>query len=225
MKRIKGKFKEWNEKSKRKEEAKVEALAEHLRRMGLDVTVQSKESGCIDGEEAIMGYVKVANRNIDLVELESRTFTSVDMDGSGFSVDVFRCNFVVQVKVEGLENRLKAEGKPVRKRLLSKEVVDFKWVGLDLAQILNNDAYLKRYFCSLRLHDRFYPWGGSECDLEIVPYREEHCVIIRQKWASQWTANTYIYHGSPLSAFPTIETFEAYDRIAQHIRSVTNGRP
>jgi len=52
-------------------EAKVKALCEHLRRMGLNATVESisKRVGGFFLVSLILGSVRVAGRNIDLVEL------------------------------------------------------------------------------------------------------------------------------------------------------------
>ena len=174
-------------------EAKVKALCEHLRRMGLNATVESisKRVGGFFLVSLILGSVRVVNRNIDFVELE----------GTRVEISYFRCNYVVQAKVNGLEDRLKAKLEVVRKGFLRREVVDFKWRGRELAQVLNGDANLR---------DTRY---GS---LEIKPDKKHQRVRIREISAIR------LYYATPELAFPTIEAFEVYDRIAQHIRSIAN---
>jgi len=160
----------------------------------------------------IIGAVRVANRRIDLVELKEH-------HGGGFEdynePTSYRCNYTVWVKVDALEDILKAESKPVRKGFLSWGIIDFKWEGNELAQVLNSDSDLKHYFLSQ--HRPPY--------MEIVPYRKHQCVRIRQKHFYDYTPWFPTYYTSPESAFPPIEAFEAYDRIAQHVRSIANVRP
>jgi len=184
-------------------ERAIEALCEHLRRMGLNATVESKKfkwrEVFVPVVLPLLGSVRVVNRNIDLVELEGRTREEFRYweYGSGF-----RCNYIVQAKVNGLEERLEAKLDVVEKGL-RREFVDFKWKGRELAQVLNGDANLRttRY--------------GS---LEIKPDKKHQRVRIREISAIG------LYYATPELAFPSIETFEAYDRIAHHIRSIANVR-
>ena len=111
----------------------------------------------------------------------------------------------VEAKVNGQEDRLMAKGKPVRKSFLRREVVDFKWKGSELAQFLNGDANLIDTLCRMDI-PRYL-----NASLQIKPDKKHQCVRIRQKGG----------YDSQEAAFPTLETFEAYDRIAQHIRSIT----
>ena len=183
-------------------EAYVEALCEHLRRMGLNATVESKKfkwrEVFVPVVWPLLGSVRVVNRNIDLVELEGRIRGEFRYGeyGSGF-----RCNYIVQAKVNGLEERLEAKLDVVTKGFLRREFVDFKWKGGELAQVLNGDANLRttRY--------------GS---LEIKPDKKHQRVRIREVSAIG------LYYATPELAFPTIEAFETFDRIAQHIRNITS---
>jgi len=123
---------------------------------------------------------------------------------------MFRCNYVVQAKVDGLEDRLKAELKAVRKSFLSMQAVDFKWKGRELAQVLNGDANLR---------DKLYRmdiWRYLFASLQIKPDKKHQRVRIRPFLFSVWAVK---------NAFPSIEAFEAYDRIAGHIRSIANVLP
>jgi hypothetical protein len=79
--------------------------------------------------------------------------------------------------------------------------VDFLWQGGHIAQLLNADSDLQDML--LRAESN---------RLWISPDKKNQCVRI-----------------TPLiferKAFPTREAFEAYDRIAQHIRSIASARP
>jgi len=200
----------WQRQKSKEGETAIEDLCEHLRRIGLDATIESQEykKGIKPPAQVyegwVMGSVRINNRNIDLIELWWQRWGSFGEYGS--VENEYRCQYVVQAKVDGLEDKLKAESKPVMKGFFSRETVDFKWEGKELAQILNSDANLRKHFLS--------QVPTSFLHVEIIPHKEHKC-IIRQKFGTNYVKNT----------FPTIETFEAYDRIAQHIRSIANVRP
>lgn len=204
---MRDKIKERKEKNKRMDEAKVEALCEHLKRMGLDATVVKfkKRLFLSDWPGIIVtGAARIANRNIDLVELAWYMVESGGTPEAPNYETKYRCNYVVRAKVQGLEDWLKVELKPVRKGFLKREIVDLKWEekvlsSINLAQVLNSDSDLKHYFLSQR----------RPPNVEIEPYRKHQCVRIWQKYS----------YDSSEAAFPTIENFEAYDRIAKHVRS------
>ena len=114
----------------------------------------------------------------------------------------------VEAKVNGQEDRLMAKGKPVRKSFLRREVVDFKWKGSELAQFLNGDANLIDTLCRMDI-PRYL-----NASLQIKPDRKNQRIMIIPITPS-------LNHSRLELAFPSVETFEAYDRIAQHIRSIT----
>jgi len=187
----------------------TEALCEHLRLLGLDATVESKKREYLGRWEfgTIIGSVRVANRNIDSVEMWWN-----DVTEEGWHFDYYRCIYVVQANVKGLEDKLKAHTRQVRKGFLFR-VVDFEWKGKELAQVLNNDADVRK-----TLYPLIAKYRGHSHDLprvEIKPYRKHQCVRISPHPRAL----------SPAAAFPTIESFETYDRIAHHIRSIANVRP
>ena len=129
--------------------------------------------------------------------------------GGGF---VYLYQYVVRANVEGSENELKAEiEEPSHWKvdLTERRVVDFQWEGGYLAQLLNADSELKNLL--LR--------GGLD-KLEVKPDKKYQCVRIVHM-PGIWTVNRV---GPVLTmgrkAFPTLEDFEAYDRIAQQIRSI-----
>jgi len=223
-----------NEEIKREEARAIEALCEHLRLMGVDATVESKEhkqlKTSVEWNFTLLGSVKIANRNIDLIEWQRDVYDLWRGDDYWGRWNRYRCNYVVQVKVDGLEDRLKAESEPVsvKKGFLKSELVGFKWVGNELAQVLNNDADITKVLYppdKVTLSQESL-WSRHKLatlpNVEIIPYKEHQCVRMRQVWVDEWTdrPNQHL-----VSAFPTAETFEAFDRIAQHIRSVANIRP
>jgi len=192
----------------------LKALCKHLKRIGLSATLAKDYP--VWSSLVVIGSVRVADRNVNFVELDwwedKKAIEAFDDMGETVRFghiyrSQYRCNYVVQARVKGLEDKLEAEGKPIKKSgFLRKRVVDFRWEGKELAQILNSDAKLRSHFLSQRRPTK----------VEIEPSRKGHPYVrIIQK---------RLYY-RPLSAFPTIETFEAYDRIAHHIRSIANVRP
>jgi len=117
-----------------------------------------------------------------------------------------------------MEKEMKAEVDPVEKGLLKKEVIDFKWKGGRLAQLLGSDSTL-----SNMIYEAGIPY------LEVKPNKKDSFVAIstaRRKWS---TTHVTI-NGIPVrryditvgrKAFPSREAFDIYDRIAMHIRNIT----
>jgi hypothetical protein len=157
------------------------------------------------GNPLFLGSVRIANRNIDLIELQKWPVYTGGWEDTSVE-DKFGCFFVVEAKVEGSEDKLKAETKPVKVR---KEVVDIMWEGGELAQTLNSDANLRDTLHHMKERHLY-----GQC-LTIKPDRELQCVRIVPKRG----------YYSPKAAFPSIEAFQVCDRIAQHIRSIVNARP
>ncbi len=79
--------------------------------------------------------------------------------------------------------------------------VDFEWERGYLAQLLNADSDLQ---------DMLLRAGSNK--LWISPDKRNRCVRITPLTVER-------------KAFPTREAFEAYDRIAQHVRSIASARP
>jgi len=193
----------------------LKALCKHLKRIGLNAILAKDYP--VWSSLVVVGAVRVADRNVDFVELDwwedKKSMDAFDPE-VGKTVrygpiyrSQYRCHYVVQANVEGLEDSLEAEGKPIKKSgFLRKKIVDFKWEGKELAQILNSDAKLQSYFLSQHRPPH----------VEIEPSRKGRPYVrIMQKR----------FHHKPVSAFPTFETFEAFDRIAWHVRSIANISP
>jgi len=202
FKKIKGAF---------KEEGLMKELCEHLRQIGINaVLMESGSPEAVGGafRGLVLGCVKVEGRNIDLVQVERMGVEPV-----------YQYYYVVRANVEGLENKLEAKGEPKTKGFMSKEVVDYRWEGKDLAQLLNGDSDLKNMLLKEGLDK-----------LEVKPDKKNQCVRITPIVK---TPTRVSIGGIPVKGgltvgrkeFPTPGDFEAYDRIAQHIRSIATVRP
>jgi hypothetical protein len=200
--------------------------------MGLDAIVESKEyrAPSYRSFPGIVGSVKISGRNIDLVEMEWRTkfivtkYMADQEDQDDPYEDLFRCSYVVEAEMDVcLTEMLRAHTSPVR-RGLQRAIVDYEWRGKELAKVLNGDVEVKDALYSpekLVSKTEESIWkrirGSDELVrlqlVEVLPFKKERCVRIREK----------AFCKAPgLSPFPTAKTFEAFDRIACHIRSFTN---
>jgi len=182
-----------------KDEELMNEVCGHLRQIGISATTLESEPK-IHAFTNYLGSIKVEGRNIDLLEVEMKMVGGGDMGaGTSRGVKTYRYNYVVSAKIDGLEDKLKAATKLIKKGFLRKEVVGLKWEGGDLAQLLNADSDLKTML------DR-----EGLVEHEIRSDKKSQCIRIRQK-------KFYLRIMLPS---PTREAFEIYDRIAQHIRSI-----
>ena len=223
-------------------------LFDHLRQIGVNGTVHVAESvpetkgGMLVG--SVVGRVKIENRNIDSVQVETVHPGGwvIGDESNRVPFNVFNYHYVVQANVEGLENRLNAEVKPITKGFLSKEVVDFRWEGGELAQRLNADSELRNMLLregldklpniEVRPHQkpRNVPGiGRPPQDFLEAQASFKQCVRItkRPKIPSNSEAHQmFVVPGIPVwerkvgAELPTQETFETYERIAQHIHNI-----
>jgi len=213
-------------------------LSEHLRQMGLDATLLPPESPEAVGPRwkkgpfasgRSLGCIKIKNRNLNLIQVEKAMTEEPSHtggpDGPSEEGDlgrlVYLYHFIVRVDVEGLERTLKAEIKPIIKGFLSRQTIDFKWEGRELAQRLNLDSQLKNMLLKNGLKK-----------LPIIEVRADKtnkCVrITRTPPIPKWTVGPHSREEAVAlltvgREFPTREEFETYDRIAHHIRSMRKG--
>jgi len=149
--------------------------------------------------------------------------------------------------VKGLEGKLEAEVKPIKKGLLSREVVDFQWEGGYLAQLLNADADLRNMLLreglnqlpniEVKPHEkpRQVPGIGkppqafleaqasfNQCvritKMPRIPSDSEAREMFEARQIPLWERKIGV-------ELPTRETFEIYDRITQHIHRIATARP
>lgn len=182
-------------------------LCGHLQQIGLAATfLEGGIPGTVEGS-----CIRVDGRNINFIQVQTPP------NASSRSGELrYQYSYVVQADVAGLEGKLRAEVKPPaywKLDLAEKRIVDFQWNGELLAQQLNSDSELKAML--LR--------GGLD-RLVIIPSRERRSVRIVHT-PGTWPPITIGQASIPVGreAFPSLEDFEAYDRIAQHIRDVVEG--
>jgi len=255
-----GRLREIQEKARASAVELMNELCDHLQQIGVNATVQSVTgttmggvfpgsadfylslSGMLVGN--VVGRVKVEDRNIDSVQVETVHPGGwvIGDESNRVPFNVFNYHYVVQANVEGLENRLNAEVKPITKGFLSKEVVDFRWEGGQLAQRLNADSELRDMLLKegldklpnieVRPHQkpRNVPGiGKPPQDFLEAQASFKQCVRItkRPKIPSNSEARQmFEVPGIPVwerkvgVELPTQETFETYERIAQHIHNI-----
>jgi hypothetical protein len=172
-------------------ESALKALRERLIQIGLTPTSISKTQTLFSG---VIGAVSIVNRNIDLVKLERKISGGYSIDGEWSNAkSTYRCSYIIHAKVDGLEEKLKAHSKLPRKGIINRHYSkEPKWEGKELAEALNSDALT------------LLP------NVQVLPNGSCQCVVMREKR----------YWDSWFSAFPTVDTFETFDRIAMHVRRI-----
>jgi hypothetical protein len=216
-----------------KDEGLMGKLSEHLRQIGLDATLLPPESpeaigsrwkkgSFVSGQS--LGCIRIRKRNLDLIQVEkTRTEEPSFTGGPGGPGDldlgrlVYLYHFIVRTDVEGLERALRANIKLITKGLLSRKIIDFEWKGRELARLLNLDYQLKNMLLKNRL--------DQLPTIEITADKANKCVRITRtppipKWTYGPTGREAASHLTVGREFPTREEFEAYDRIAHHIRNM-----
>jgi hypothetical protein len=213
-----------------KEDELINELFNHLRQIGVEATEVASGSPEATGGLCSfpLGCVKVEGRNIDLVQVERESLraTQPNLQPGEKSYTRERAqgslrydyHYLVRANVASLENKLKAELKPIEKRkgLFGKEIVGYQWEGGELAQRLNSDSDLKNMLLK-----------GSIHRLSVVPEKEKQCVRITPLSGPETLDFNFGLHPIILGRrmFPTRETFGIYDKIAQHIRGLAGPRP
>lgn len=183
----------------------IEEFCEHLRQIGVNASVLEFEN-----PEPLkgLGYIKIEGRNVDLADYSKQSVRSGSSAHSG-SKTFYQSNYYLYLNMKGLEDKLKAEAKPVKKSFFSSEIVDCRWEGGELAQQLNADSDLKSAMIKEEL-GRIRIRLPSEVARPSI--QNLQFVWIQGKQTKE-------------KMFPTLGAFEAYDRIAQHVRSIATVRP
>jgi hypothetical protein len=196
----------------------INEYCDHLRQIGINATVLDAGSPeAISGTMSV-GCVKVEGKDIDLIQVGRQPV------GGSLTRLVYQYHYVVRAKVDGLENKLKAEAKPVTKGLLSKEIVDLRWEGGEIVQRLNADAELKQMLLKQELDKTFVKADKKQQYVAIT-----HPPKVPRQISVSIGGLPYIpVTGRGMTVgrkdFPTLEEFEAYNRIAQHVRTITGPR-
>jgi hypothetical protein len=196
----------------------LESLRDQYYQDGINVQLMPKDS-----EEAIAGkaVIKVEGRNIDLVHV---TFASGSMHVSkgtkiGLPIEkskkTSKPNLRFHHIIRGLGGRtkedLKTELKAEKKGMVRRKLVDVRWEGA-LAEMLNSDFALKSKL--LR----------TETDnVKIEPDEKNDCIRITMQKGIDLISESkgMLIKKTEMRAekLPSLETFEAMDIIAGHIKS------
>lgn len=184
---------------------KTQWLCKQLSQIGIKVTAMSRGPFSLESKfYRSVTYAKVEFGNIDLIELEEIYYPGNGLELTGDFTN-FMLYYVVMVNVEGFGDTLKSYGKAVKKDFFSRQKIDFKWKGGELAKILNDDAKLRDQLLS----------QSRVINIEITPSRIDNCVRI---------GPLSICNSLVPELLPTTEAFNAYDRIALHIRNIASTR-
>jgi len=195
-----------------KEVGLINEYCDHLREIGINATVLGSDSSDYIGGMLSLGCVKIEDKNIGLVQVARQPVVGTQV--------AYQYHYVVRTNVEGFEDQLKAESKPVKKGLLSKEVVDLKWEGGQIAQTLNLDNDLKSVLLKNELDKVVLKVDRKQQIVTIT-----HPPKIPRQVSVSFGGLPYIPLGKLTAGrkeFPTLEEFNAYERIAQYVLNLTN---
>jgi hypothetical protein len=195
-------------------------LLQHYQKAGVDAVLLEEDSPeTIDKETAI----KIGGRKFDLVILKFAGGSIAGGGGGGFGPTIsksvkkthpnLRFHHVVRGMGQVSENDLKAETKEKKEGFISKKLVDVRWEGGRLADLLNGDAELKNMIMRT---------GSSS--LKVESDKKNDCVrIIHEKGIDVIVESGGAFiHKTETRAenFPPIETLDIVDRIAERVKSL-----
>jgi hypothetical protein len=195
-------------------------LVDHYNSLGISARlVEKNEPEAIGGETTI----KIGGRQFDAVFLK---FAGGSMaGGGGFSVGPSISKQVkktspkldfnhIMIGLQGKsEEDLKAEMEEEKTGFITKKLVNIKWKGGRLANVLNDDSELKKKILD-----------SQTTSFKVEPDMKNNCVkIIHQKEIQL----TYEFGGvfvktakTSAKDFPPISTIDIVDRIAEHAKTL-----
>lgn len=202
-----------------KEEGLMKELCEHLQQIGIKASLL--ESGSPESlgprwqkgpfaSGYVLGNIKLEDQNFDLIQVER----NMGGDDTGLSEIEYTYQYLVLANIEGLEERLEAKIKLIRKGLIRRELVDFHWHGGELAQHLNADS---------RLRDMLLQEGLSEFRIvEIKPDKKNRCVRMSRppKFVDYLDIGLSRIRIVGRKEFTKKEDIELFNLIAKYIRSI-----
>lgn len=192
--------------------APTESMCEHLQRMGIDAEVlppgSPEEIGGFGTLGSNAGCIKVKGQNFDLVQLVMRgTMGPMVVGGAG----EFAAHFVVRGNLEGLKKQLKVKAKEKKTGFVTKKLINIKWEGDRLADLLNKDGELEKLLIT----------AGKSPESEVD--QKNQCVRLITSLPSV-TKGVSIGPMPPVGKksfkFPSKEFIEASNRIAKHVNSI-----
>lgn len=195
-------------------------LIGHYNSLGISARlVEKDEPEAVDGETTI----RISGRKFDAVFLK---FAGGSMaGGGGFSIGPSISKQVkktspkldfnhIMMGMQGKsEEDLKAEMEEEKTGLITKKLVNIKWKGGRLANVLNNDVELKKKILD-----------SQTTSFRVEPDMKNSCVkIVHQKEIQL----TYEFGGvfiktakTSAKNFPPITTIDIVDRVAEHVKSL-----
>jgi hypothetical protein len=195
----------------------TEELCAHLNGIGVQSCVVDK-----NGPEALhhtatlgvfglnpTGVVKVSGRNIEVVEM----YRVIE---GGVSRPLYKYQYVTRIDVGEREDQFNCKIDYVMDGAINRELVNFGWKGGRLAQALNVDGELK----SMLTKSGIPP-------LVVRANKKDGCVALSLgQLMGGWTRKDGSPVGCPFPIsygkydFPSQQSFEMYDRIMGHVKTM-----
>ncbi|UCC27411.1 MAG: hypothetical protein JSW29_04835 [Candidatus Bathyarchaeota archaeon] len=150
--------------------------------------------------------VALAGQEIDEVKV-------THIGGGGYGPASYSIYYGVRRHVEGVEKLFRVRMKIQIKGSIRREVIDFKWVGGELADDLNKDDELNKHLLQqLKTDVRRYA-------IEISPDKKAGIVwIITTKYMPPFPRSVTPF-SIPDDLMPSESTFQSYNAIARLIRN------
>jgi len=146
--------------------------------------------------------VALTGQEIDVVRVSH-------LGGYGSSYSFY---YGVRCDVEGIEKQIRARMKIQTRGLIRRKVVDFKWVGGELADELNRDDALKEQLLQQLKTD-------VRDSVEISPDKKAGIVWITTAKTMPPFPKSATPFSIPYDIMPSEMSFESYNAIARHIRN------
>lgn len=215
----------------------LDAVCERLRGIGVSVTLLERENLVpilTPNYGPTLGCFAIEGRNIDLVHVGclSKSRGGGEDGPPDYTTNVFLLSYVVRVSRDVSESELEADFEPIVRRtgtvVKEVEVAGFQWTGRGLAEVLSRDSDLSRMMLSLGLErleikvdrrrgpDPFHPKAKRDWGAVIITPMSP---LVNRALAKGGLRD---FSNVGREDLPTLEAFEAYERIAQHIRNVTS---
>ena len=212
-------------KDEKKEVGKEDVLRDllrHYQRAGIEATLLHGESPDTIAQEPA---IQIEGRNFDLVMLPDMTdlvvtylYSQSDTGSTtttNWSTEAF--HFIVKQLGKRNEQDLQAEMTEEKKGLIRKKLVGLSWEGGKLARLLNKDKtlinmILKSQTSSLKVESD----ANNDC-IRII-HTKQIKYIMKVKKGFLFSKKVEVE--TRFEDFPSIETFNIIDRIAEHIKSI-----
>jgi hypothetical protein len=172
-------------------------LCEHLQRWGIDARMSEEEGD----------RVTLTGQEIDVIKVSH-------LGGYGSTYSFY---YGVRCDVEGIEKQMRARIKIQTKGLIRRQVVDFKWVGGELADELNRDDKLRKQLLQQLKID-------VQDSVEISPDKKAGIVWITTTQAMPPFPTSATPFSIPDDIMPSETSFKSYNAIAKHIRNISSAQ-